>query len=599
MDKTSGASSSSAAAPTGADPLSAFMDGSAPASGKQPIQYIDDSNNPNAAPGPGPRVEISGTANSQPKSGQQDGAPGVGMSTLAGIGRGVQETALGAQQLLGHGLTNFDATKGAGNWLINDANSGLANGAAEVAPYSAAHPFATGAGQVVGNVAATAPLGLLAPGAAAATLAGRIGIGAGIGATSNLLTPVENDSTTNPDFARQKTVQGLTGAAFGGVANPLLHALGGAISPTIGAAQQKLLDAGVPLTPGQIKGGNWSKVEDMATSLPGVGSVIRNSQQRALQGYNAATYDKVLEPLGVKFADVANGAGAGSEGVAAVKKTISDTYNNTLSKMTFQPDSEFQQGLQKLASMAQSLPETEQKQFLDTIQRQVAGKINPDTMSMDGKTLKEVQGELGRIAKNWSGDPSTDKRNLGAAVGEIKGLIEQSLGRNNAPELVDSLQNANAAHANYVRLRGAAGSTGAMNNDGVFTAAQLQSAVRSGDKSVGKGATATGNALMQDWSGAGQKVLGNKYPDSGTAGRSMLGYLLGGGAFAAPGAILPTLAGAGVASLPYTVAGNKLASALLTQRPGFAAPVGQAIMGVSPFAVPATNALGNAIYRPK
>jgi hypothetical protein len=332
----------------------------------------------------------------QPQA-QQGDKPGGVMSFLAGVGHGVQETALGGQQLLGHALTNFDATKGAGEWLINDANKGLTQGSADVAPYSAAHPAATGAGQIAGNVAATAPLGFLAPEAAGATLAGRIGVGAGMGAASNALTPIQNDSVNNPNFAAQKAMQVGTGAVVGGVANPLLHAIGGAISPTIGAAQQKLLDAGVPLTPGQIKGGNWSKVEDMATSLPGVGNVIRNSQQRALQGYNAATYDKVLEPLGVKFSDVANGAAAGNDGVAAVKKTISNAYDNTLSQMTFKPDGQFQQGLQSLASMAQSLPATEQKQFLDTIQRQVAGKINPQTMSMDGQTLKEVQSELGRI----------------------------------------------------------------------------------------------------------------------------------------------------------------------------------------------------------
>jgi hypothetical protein len=450
-------------------------------------------------------------------------------------------------------------------------------------------------GRAAGNVIGSLPMAAMPSGAGGGLLA-KAGAGALSGLASAAATPVVN---AGDNYAQQKAMQLGTGAAVGAVANPLVSAIGGAISPKIGEAQKKLLDAGVPLTPGQIKGGNWAKVEDMATSLPGVGNVVRNAQQRALQGYNNATYDKVLEPLGVKFADVANGAKTGSEGVAAVKKTISDAYDNTLSQMTFKPDGQFQQGLQSLASMAQSLPATEQKQFLDTLQRQVAGKINPQTMSMDGATLKEVQGELGRLARGWSSDPSVDKRNLGAAVGEVKNLIEQSLGRTNAPELAESLKSANAAYANYARLRGAAASTGAMNNDGVFTAAQLQSAVRGADKSVGKGATATGNALMQDWSSAGQSVLGNKYPDSGTAGRSMLGYLLGGGAFAAPGAILPTLAAAGAASVPYTQAGGKLATMLLTQRPAVAVPIGNALSryGV-PLAAPAGNALVNAITGP-
>lgn len=520
-------------------------------------------------------------------------APGGIASFAAGVGRGVQQTALGAQQLLGHGLQAVGATT-PGNWLVNDADKGLAQGATDVAPYSAAHPIATGAGQLTGGAAATAPLAMVAPELAGAGFLGKVGIGAGVGAASGALTPVEN-MPQGSSFAQEKAKQIGLGALTGGVATPLVSAIGGAISPTIGAAQNKLLQAGVPLTPGQILGGGAARTEAKLTSIPFLGDMIKNGQQRAVQGFNKATYDQVLAPLGQKYSGP-----IGNEGVAAVQKTISGAYDDALSKLTFHADPQFQNEMVQLGTMAQSLPESQQGQFMNIFKTQVIGKLSPQG-TMDGQTLKGVQSELGRISKGLTGDPSYDNQQLGQAVGQIKELVESALPRSNPADAVQDLAKANAAYANFVRLRGAAGSQGAMNNEGVFTAGQLNNAVRGADKSAGKGASATGNALMQDFSSAGQSVLGSKYPDSGTPGRSLLA-LMGpaalGSAFA-PGYAGPMAAALGAGALPYTAMGQKVAQALLTARPGFAGPLGSFVKGSAALAVPAANALTQSIGQSK
>jgi hypothetical protein len=519
--------------------------------------------------------------------------PGGVTSFLAGVGRGVQQTALGAQQLLGHGLQAAGATT-PGNWLVNDADKGLAQGATDVSPYSAAHPIATGAGQLAGGAAATAPLALVAPEVAGAGLLGKIGIGAGVGAVSGALTPVEN-VPQGSSFAAEKAKQIGLGAVTGGVATPLVSAIGGVVSPAIGAAQQKLIDAGVPLTPGQIMGGAAARTEAKLTSVPFLGDMIKNGQQRAVQGFNQATYDQVLAPLGQKYSGP-----IGNEGVANVQKTISNAYDDALSKLTFHADPQFTTDMANLGGMAQSLPAAQQSQFLSIIKNQIAGKLSPQG-TMDGQTLKGVQSELGRISKGLTGDPSYDNQQLGQAVAQVKNLVEGALPRSNPADAVSDLANANAAYANFVRLRGAAGSQGAMNNDGVFTAGQLNNAVRGADKSAGKGATATGNALMQDFSSAGQSVLGSKYPDSGTPGRSLMA-LMGpaalGQAFA-PGVAAPMAAAMGVGALPYTAMGQKVAQMLLTARPGFAGPLGSAIKGSAALAAPVANSLTQAIGQSK
>ncbi|MEB2501395.1 hypothetical protein SB396_32200, partial [Burkholderia cenocepacia] len=121
------------------------------------------------------------------------------------------------------------------------------------------------------------------------------------------------------------------------------------------------------------------------------------------QQYNWATYNEVLAPLGQTYSGP-----VGQEGVAAVKKTVGDAYNNALGNMTFRAtDPQFQADITKLAGMAQGLPAAQQRTFMNTLQTQVFGKLGPQGM-MDGPTLQGAQSELGRISRGYSGDASFD-----------------------------------------------------------------------------------------------------------------------------------------------------------------------------------------------
>lgn len=448
-------------------------------------------------------------------------------------------------------------------------------------------------GRMAGNVIGAAPLAATLP--TGTGLLGGIGAGALSGAASSLLEPV----TASGNFLQQKLGQAATGAAVGGVANPLLKAVGATISPTIGAAQQRMLDSGVTLTPGQILGGGFARTEAKLSSVPFLGDMIKNAQQRTLQDFNRATYNEVLAPIGATYEGP-----AGQEAVGAVRNAIRQAYDDSLGRMSFQAtDPGFQADILRLTGMAQQLPAAQRQTFMNTLRTQIFGKVGPQG-NMDGQTLKGVQEELGDLARGYAGDPSFDNRQLGTAIGEIRAAVENSLARTNPADAVEGLANANAAYARFARMRAAAASQGAMNNEGIFTAAQLQNAVKAGDRSAGKGATATGNALMQDFSTAAQSVLGSKYPDSGTAGRGLMALLapgsIGAGLATAPLSTLGTLGGIGLGALPYTGAGQRLAQAILTSRPGFAVPVRNGLSQfVVPFAAPTGNALVNAITQGK
>lgn len=596
------------AAPAQPDPVDAMLAQQAqgqPGAAQQPQQGDADpldamlAARASGQPIPAPAAGGPGAAPAQTAAGQPN-QPGMLTSFGAGLGHGFGNTVLGAQQLIGHGAQAIGLNN-VGGWLTNDAEQGLKNLDTQFSPYEQAHSIAAGAGNIGGQIAGTAPTMLIGPEYAGLSLAGKLGLGAAQGAAGAAMMPVTNakqaptlsnlitgEGQQGNDFWSEKLKQVGLGALTGGIAAPVTSAVGNVISGIGGAAQQRLAQAGVNMTPGQILGGGWARTEEKLTSVPILGDLIKNAQQRSVQSFNRATYNEVLSPLGQKYAGP-----VGNEGVQAVQQTIGDAYDNALSRMTFRAtDPHFQSDIANLAGLAQNLPAAQQQTFMNVLRTQVLGKLGPQGL-MDGQTLKGAQSELSRIARGYNSDPSFDNRQLGAAIGEIKNAIDNSLPRYNAPDAVQGLANANAAYANFVRLRGAA--KGAMNNGGVFTAAQLNSAVRGADKSVGKGASATGNALMQDFSGAGQQVLGSKYPDSGTPGRSMLGLAAGamaGHAFLPPGVMAPASIGIGAAALPYTTYGQKLAQALLMSRPAGAQAIGQA---VNRYVAPLAPALGTAL----
>jgi hypothetical protein len=522
----------------------------------------------------------------------QGQAPGMLASFGSGLGHGFGSTVLGAQELLGKGLSALGSDH-VGPWLVNDAQQGVKNLDAQNQPYSAANPITNTVGNIGGNIAATAPLSALAPAAATATALGRVGTGAALGAASGAMTP--SDPNSQESYWDQKLGQTGTGAAFGAGGAALANALGKVISGAGGTAQKTLADAGVTMTPGQAMGGGFARTEEKLTSVPILGDMIKNAQQRSVQSFNKAVYNDVLAPIGKTY-----DGPVGHAGLEAVGQKISDAYDNTLSGMTFRAtDPAFQRDISNLSGLAQGLPQSQQQTFMNILKTQIIGKLSPQG-TMDGQTLQGAQSELRRLVRGYSKDPSFDNQQLGAAVGEIKNAVDASLSRYNPPNLVQNLQNANLAFAKSVRIETAGASKGAMNNGGIFTADQLQSAVRGADSSIRKRGVAYGNALMQDLSSAGQSVLGSKYPDSGTPGRAalmgILGALGGGGATAAGfgGPTLAAGAAAGLAALPYTGLGQRATQALLMSRPSFAQPVGQFVgKSVSPFAA----ALGAALAK--
>lgn len=182
----------------------------------------------------------------------QDNNVGTLTAIGAGLGRGVQQGVLGAQSLIGRGLNAVGATT-AGNWLVNDAAQGNAQGAKDFAA-NGGNTFAGKAGNVAGQIAPA----LLMPAEAIPQVAGASVMGAG------------DASLSNGNIA-QGAIGGAAGGALGVAGGHLIGAAAEALSPAAG----KLMDA--------LKGGDNAAAANIAKTLKPdeINQVISNLTQNA------------------------------------------------------------------------------------------------------------------------------------------------------------------------------------------------------------------------------------------------------------------------------------------------------------------------------
>lgn len=432
--------------------------------------------------------------------------------------------------------------------------------------------------RMAGNVATSLPLAVAGGGMGAALATGGI---------AGALQP----ATGEGDFGTQKAVQAGVGALTGGATNRLTAGLGRALAPRNSPNVTALLNEGVTPTPGQALGGIANRIEERAMSLPIVGDAIRGGRMSAETQLNKAALQRAVAPIGENVSTV------GREGLSEVSNKLSAAYNDVLPHVTFTADAPFRAQMQNLDQMAQSLPGNAVQDLRKVVRTHVVDRLNPQTGMMDGVSLKQAESELGRISRTYRGSENAVHRDVGHAIEEVRSAVRDALQRQN-PNAADRLAAINRGYADYAILRRAAGSVGA--EGGEFSAAQLQSAVKAGDRSVGKGNFARGRANMQDLSDPAVSVLKSKVPNSGTADRLMqaggLGGALVGSILDPTGITAASTLGAGALSYGmYSPLGRKLMAELLMRRPGVVQAAGKHIGQLSPASSPSAVAVAGAL----
>lgn len=421
-----------------------------------------------------------------------------------------------------------------------------------------------------GNIVNPVNLAIAGAAPAAAGLAGRMGIGAAAGGASASMAPVGDG-----DFATEKAKQIGMGAAGGAAVPAIASGLSRIISPKASTNPDlALLKAeGVRPTIGQTLGGAANATEEKLGSLPIVGDAIRSARRSAVEQVNSAAINRAVAPIGGKV------KGVGTEAVKEAGDLIGSAYDAARAKMGhFQLDKTAAAELNNLYSMTRNLPAKERKAF-DEVWSLLDGEVSPNG-SIVAEGFKRFDSKAGLEAARFSGSSDAYQQKAGEAIKELKRVVTEA-GKRANPDAAKLFKKADEAFANLVRVESASGR--AVNSGGVFTPAQLGNAVKATDRSARDRATARGDALMQDLAVAGQNVVGNKIPNSGTFDRAALGIgTLGGGFMFDPLVPAGLLAGAGMYSSPA----QSLLRGLVSSRPSVANPIAGLLNRSSPMLGP-------------
>jgi hypothetical protein len=473
-----------------------------------------------------------------------------------GVTRGMMDIPEGGAQLITRGLeavspkgTRMEA------WARGEREKVEAINQANRAGFDESQPGAT-LGRVIGNFAAAAPVGSSIPGLAASRFLPRMAAGATSGATTASLQPVEGD-----DYWSQKGKQVAAGTVGGAVAPIVAAPLRGFRNPQA----SQLMDEGITPTPGQIAGGTLRTLEERATSIPVLGDAIAASRRKALDEFNRATLNKVLAPIGQKLDDATE---IGQPAIAEAATKIGKAYDDLLPKLKLTVDQKLGTDLTNAARHATLMTDDMQRRFLKVVQDEVQRRTGGGN-TLTGEQYKEVVSAIGQRGRDYLGSSVASERELGKALMEVQGAFKSWLYRSN-PDHAAELRAIDRAYAMLSRTERAGGSLGAAGAEtsGRFTPFQLLSATKAEDPSLKHKAFSKGTALMQDWAQAGTKTLGSRYPDSGTAGRAMLGLAgmgaLGGSSYLTDS---PLPLAALLMTAPYLPGGRQVAANLMTSNP--------------------------------
>ena len=528
-------------------------------------------------------------SSAEPSGGASGGWDEPPMSRMDRFSQGLKDPINGGAQLLTNLLPQsvVNAGNSANNWLADKTGlvgrlpaGGVDQQVREQETKYQARRGDSGLDgyRLAGNVLNPANVAVASKLPQAASLLGRVGSGVGGGALSGLLNPV-----TEGDFNEQKTKQVGIGAAFGGAMPVVTGGLARMVSPNASTNPNlALLKAeGVKPTVGQSLGGWANSAEEKLQSLPFTGDMITRARAGANEQFNNAAINRATAPLGVKI------KGSGQQAINEASDLVSKAYTASDALLGgFKVDKTAQNELASLVKMASTLPKSERNVFNANLQN-IQGSLSPNG-SLLADSYGTLKSKIGKDAADFTGSTDAYQKKLGNALTEMQSILVNNAKRAN-PEAGALRDKADEAFANLVRVQGA--SVGAKGKEGTFTPAQLLTAIRGSDKSVRDNATARGQALMQDLGNAGQSVLGNKVPNSGTADRLMLGGA-GLGAYAVNPAIPAGLLGG---AAMYTSPMQSLLRGAVSSRPNFAAPTAQSIRDISPYLIPAGAQFGNGL----
>lgn len=469
---------------------------------------------------------------------------------------------------------NNIANSNMGAAAIGLADAGGFGGVTALAPEQMAalrneRPYSMLAGEVVGAIGGTAALGKL----------GRETFGRAIPSTMANTGRAQFGRNLAADVAYSGIYGGVTGAdplesmAWGGAGSALGQGAGrllGGAARGIAESQpvQALRQRGIPLTVGQSIGGTLGRIEERAMSFPVIGDMIRNRRLESLGAFNRAAFDEAGQPINASVTQT------GLEGIGQLDDQLSAAYNHATAGARVPFDAQFRADMADVGQLGQRLPRPERRRLGQILEARVLPLTGVGEMT--GETFQQARRGLRSARNNPPQQFAGFEDFYRDAVTAADDALESQMRRGGGDSVIAGLDAANAANRNIRTLEDAvtrARSGSATEEIYQFSPYQLQSA---GHAALNR---FPGQRPFAELADAGQQVLPNRVPNSGTTDRAMqallpgltvggagLGYAAGGNEGAATGGAIP-LTLAALAALGGTRRGQQFINQSLTRRP--------------------------------
>ena len=501
--------------------------------------------------------------------------PAQQQGITSGFAMGLKDPITAGAQMLPRGLAAIASLGGlapniASEWFSKEAQRVDEMARAEEAQYQANRAAAGESGfdvaRMAGNVINPANIAAGLRGAQAAAAMGRgIGAQAAIGgAIGGALSPVYGE-----DFATEKAIQTGIGAVAGKAGQEIAERAGRVISPLLSAAEKRMQDLGIQLTPGQALGGRFKSLEEFAANLPIIGKDIEGARAQTLFNFNKSIINKALGKVDSKLPDDV----IGHDAMDFATSEVSRKYDEILSKMAFQLD---------MPTYGKIISGYKNKGLSDDQLAKVTASINdlvysrlPKGQPISGADIKVIESDLRDEALGYLNSQSMAEKKVGMALMDSLDTFKKSLYKQNK-ELYPQLKKIDDAFADISVMRTAAANSGA--ESGVFTPKQLSTAVRQSDLTRGKRKFAVGKARLQKEADAAMEVIGND-PRATLEGRIAAQAAGGLAAMTTP---QTTLGAAAAIKGIYSPAGIAAINAAMMKRPEWMQRAGTAIQQTAP-----------------
>jgi hypothetical protein len=341
-----------------------------------------------------------------------------------------------------------------------------------------------------------------------------------------------------PEHRGKEALYGATGSALGESAVRGLSSM--LRGPVAGENVRELVEKGVRPTLAQALGEGWKQTEEKMTSIPFIGSNIQRAQSRALESFNTASLRNIIDELNTGLGSVAESDAtdvallgrkilnqqytdigdikAGASGIEKAYRAVDKVYDDLAKNSEGRVTPELSDRLTAIRGEMYDITEDMGRKFDSIFKDTVGLHFDPDK-KVSGETIKIIDSELEKLLAKFekSGDPIMSRK-----FGEVKTALTDMMEQEN-PGYGDILRNADAAYRKLALLGSASSSSVGSE---LATPANLLQQLRKEDTSRWKGNFARNKSEWTDWGRKNVELMGNKFPESGTAPRSAISDLV-------------------------------------------------------------------------